>query len=249
MRKYGLIGYPLSHSFSQKYFEEKFVRQQIKDCSYALYPLPNIEDIFLLLRSNPEIAGLNVTIPYKESVIQYLDHMDEEAWGIGAVNCIVIDNTRLIGFNTDAYGFSVSLNNFINTGAKKFNGRAFVLGGGGSSKAVTHILRQLEIDFLQVSRKSGNGKISYYEIGDNLKDSNLFINTTPLGMSPDIESCPDIPFNKLSANDFLFDLVYNPAETLFLKKGKQQGAKTKNGLEMLQLQADKSWEIWNAVSA
>ena len=172
--------------------------------------------------------------------------MDETARQIGAVNCIVVDNKKLIGFNTDTYGFLGSITKEGLNAANKPD-RAFILGTGGSSKAIKFVLQKLEIDFLYVSRDAGDGKVSYSEIESNLKGSNLFINTTPLGMFPDTNTFPQIPYDKLSEKDFLFDLVYNPTETLFLQKGKAQGAKTKNGLEMLELQADKSWEIWSSV--
>ncbi len=241
MRKFGLIGFPLTHSFSKKYFEEKFHREKISDCSYDLFELKSIEEFPSLLKSNPELVGLNVTIPHKESVIPFLDELDEGAKEIGAVNCIKIEEGKLRGYNTDVYGFEISLTKFLT----KIPEQVFVLGTGGSSKAVCYVLRKMKLPFCSVSRNSKDGCITYNEIASKLKSSNLFINTTPLGMFPKVDLFPEIPYNLLSVNDFLFDLVYNPTETEFLKRGKVKGAAIKNGLAMLELQADKSWKIWN----
>jgi len=241
MRKFGLIGFPLSHSFSKKYFEEKFKREQIADCSYDLFELKSIEELPSLIKSNSELVGLNITIPYKESAMPFLDFVSEEAKQIGAVNCVKIIDGLLAGYNTDVFGFEQSLQNFIAIPA-----HVFVLGTGGSSKAVEFVLRKLNLPFVKVSREKKAGCISYAEIAQEMKSKNLFINTTPLGMFPDVSSAPEIPYELLSENNFLFDLVYNPEETEFLKSGKLRGTKTKNGLEMLQLQAKKSWEIWNS---
>lgn len=241
MREFGLIGYPLAHSFSKKYFEEKFDRETIADCNYNLFPLKTIQELPSLLKSKPNLMGLNVTIPYKESVIPFLNSVTQEAREIGAVNCIKVVENQLHGYNTDATGFEISLNHFLSDTPEKI----FVLGTGGSSKAVCFVLRKLKMDFLKVSRVEVAGQISYHQIESHLGKSNLYINTTPLGMFPEVTSAPEIPYNQLTPKDFLFDLVYNPTETEFLKRGKQRGAETKNGLEMLELQAEKSWEIWN----
>ncbi len=243
MKQYGLIGYPLTHSFSQKYFEEKFKRENIEGCQYSLLPLENIEALPKLLKSNPQLEGLNVTIPYKESVIPFLNDVDTVAGKIGAVNCIKIVSGKLTGYNTDCYGFKTSLQKFLTAKPEQ----AFVLGTGGSAKAVCYVLNEMNIPFIKVSRAKKEGCITYPEIGKHLSKSNLFINTTPMGMFPEINSAPDIPYSKLSSSDFLFDLIYNPAETLFLQIGKQQSCQIKNGLEMLQLQAEKSWQIWTGV--
>ena len=240
MRKFGLIGFPLTHSFSQKYFEEKFRREKISDCSYSLFPTTSIEEFIPLVKSQPELVGLNVTIPYKEDIIPFLDDINDEAREIGAVNCIKIENGKLKGYNTDVYGFEKSVSSFLKSSVDV----AFVLGTGGSSKAVCYVLKKLKIPFKLVSRTEKGNCIIYSQIEGHLKDSNLFINTTPLGMFPQTEAAPEIPYEKVTEKDFFFDLVYNPAETLFLKKGKQNGAQTKNGEEMLELQAEKSWEIW-----
>ena len=241
MKKFGLIGYPLTHSFSQKYFEEKFERSHIADCSYELFPLSSLTELPSLVKSNIELVGLNVTIPYKETVIPYLDEIDPMARKVGAVNCIKISNGKLNGYNTDAFGFEQSLKKFLTSKPAQ----AFILGTGGSARAVRYTLRNADIDFFSVSRQPGKGEIPYGEISENMKDSNLFINTTPLGMHSELDYAAEIPYQRLTSNDFLFDLIYNPAETLFLKKGKANGAQIKNGMEMLQLQAEKSWEIWN----
>ena len=258
MRKFGLIGKPLTHSFSKKYFEEKFQREKISDCSYDLFELNNIEEFPSLIKSNPELVGLNVTIPYKESVIPFLDDLDEGAKEIGAVNCIRVENGKLIGYNTDCHGFEDSLVKFFDKNTSKGETGetvlksplgdlgVFILGTGGSSKAVCYVLRKMKLPFCNVSRNSKDGYITYDEIFSQLKSFNLFINTTPLGMFPKVDVSPKIPYELLSGNDFLFDLVYNPTETEFLKRGREKGAKTKNGLEMLELQAEKSWEIWNS---
>ncbi|MBL0308963.1 MAG: shikimate dehydrogenase [Bacteroidetes bacterium] len=241
MRKFGLIGYPLSHSFSQKYFEEKFRQQKITDCSYDLFPLKTIDSFPSLIKSHAGLSGLNVTIPYKESVLDFLHETDKTAQEIGAVNCIHIKDGKLAGYNTDAIGFELSLKNFLSSIPQ----HAFVLGTGGSSKAVRFILHKMQIPFSVISRSAKDGALTYQEISGKMKASNLFINCTPAGMYPDIDLAPAIPYEELGTQDFLYDLVYNPAETLFLKKGKEKGAKTKNGLEMLELQAEESWRIWN----
>ncbi len=241
MNTYGLIGYPLTHSFSKKYFEEKFGQEGIEDHSYHLYPLPFIESFLPFLGNNPGLKGLNVTIPYKESVMEFLNEIDPTAKAIGAVNCIQITNGFLKGYNTDAPAFEQSIKHFLT----EMPEQAFVLGTGGSARAVCYVLMNLGINFMMVSRQFGDNRIGYNEISKHLKSSNLFVNTTPQGMFPDVETFPDLPYSKLSGKDFLFDLVYNPEETVFLKKGSERGAKTKNGLEMLHIQAERSWKIWN----
>lgn len=255
MRNFGLIGFPLTHSFSKKYFEEKFAREQIQDAAYKLYPINSIAAFSPLATSIPNLAGLNVTIPYKQSVMDYLDDIDREALKIDAVNCIKVVNGKLKGYNTDVFGFENSLRPFIcreefyNKEMKVYelpSITAFVLGTGGSANAVKYVLRRADISFVSVSREDKEEVIRYSEIEKHMGNYNLFVNTTPLGMYPDTETCPDVPYERLTERDFLFDLVYNPDETLFLKKGNRQGAKTQNGLQMLQLQAEKSWEIWNS---
>ena len=259
MKKFGLIGYPLGHSFSKKYFCEKFEREGLTDHSYELYPLENISDIEALISSNPELCGLNVTIPHKIGVMYYLNKITPEAKAIDAVNCIKIIKqkpvesfftgeftpmkVRLEGYNTDAWGFKQSLKPLL----KKHHNKALILGSGGGSRAVAYVLSKLNIDFKLVSRRSIRKQISYTEIDKSLMEEYLLIiNTTPLGMVPDVETCPEIPYQYLTDKHLLYDLVYNPAETEFLKRGKEKGATIKNGEEMLHLQAEKAWEIWNS---
>lgn len=241
MKQYGLIGYPLTHSFSQKYFEEKFLREKITGCRYDLFPLASVNELPALMASQPDLCGLNVTIPYKESVMKLLDETDETARQIGAVNCIHIRKGKQIGYNTDAIGFETSLRGFLNSHPDQ----AFVLGSGGSSKAVVYILNKLKIPCMIVSRCQYRETITYNEIEKHLKGSNLFVNCTPLGMYPEINSAPAIPYHSLTPKDFIFDLVYNPEVSLFLKQGKEKDASIKNGMEMLRIQAEESWKIWN----
>jgi shikimate dehydrogenase len=255
MRNFGLIGFPLTHSFSKRYFEEKFEREQIHEVAYENYPLSSITEFLPLVKSVSGLAGLNVTIPHKETVMDYLDEIDREALTIDAVNCIKVTNGKLKGYNTDVFGFENTLRPFIcreefyNKEMKVYelpSVTAFVLGSGGSSKAVKYVLRKSGIAFISVSREVKEDAITYSEIGKHFGSHNLFINTTPLGMYPNVDVCPDIPYERLTHRDFLFDLTYNPTETLFLKQGRERGAHTQNGLEMLKLQAEKSWEIWQA---
>jgi shikimate dehydrogenase len=244
MYKLGLIGYPISHSFSKKYFQTKFEQENITNYEYELYPLEKIEDFPQLLQKNPELVGLNVTIPHKQNIIPYLDEVDGFAQKIGAVNTIQIKNGKTKGYNTDYVGFMESLKNWIED-TKKLE--ALILGTGGASKAVQVALQTLQIPFKLVSR-SGNEKnvLSYNSLNEEVMTENLLIiNTTPMGMYPNIEDFPKIPYQYLSQEHFLYDLVYNPEETEFLKKGTIQKSKTKNGLEMLYLQAEAAWNIWN----
>ncbi len=244
MKRFGLIGNPLTHSFSKRYFEEKFKREQIDGCSYDLFELKTINELPDLLNTTRGLAGLNVTIPYKQTVIPFLNSLSAEAQAIGAVNCIKIENGKLTGYNTDAYGFETSLKKVLTNHLPQ----TFVLGTGGSARAVQYVLQKLGIAYHVVSRTERPNTISYTRIDALMQQHNLFINTTPVGMFPQTEACPAIPYHKLGSGDVLFDLIYNPDETGFLKKGKQQGATVKNGLEMLELQAEKSWEIWNTPS-
>jgi shikimate dehydrogenase len=205
-----------------------------------LLPIPQVDELLGLIKANPNLQGLNVTIPYKQTVIPFLNEVDIVAQTIGAVNCIAIKNSILKGYNTDAYGFQTSVQKFLTAKPEQ----AFVLGTGGSAQAVQYVLSQLQIPFVSVSRNPNGLSISYAEIETHLKKTNLIINTTPLGMYPHTEAYPPIPYHLITDNDFLFDLIYNPAETKFMQLGKQQGAQVKNGYEMLELQAEKSWEIW-----
>lgn len=248
MRQFGLIGYPLSHSFSKKYFTEKFEQEQIAQANYELFELPAIDGFSELLQNTTDLVGLNVTIPHKQAVMPYLDALDDSAKRVGAVNVIKIDaDNKKIGYNSDYFGFKQSL---LNTGvAINEQTKALVLGSGGASKAVVVALEDLAVDYKIVSRNpqtTNAQQISYQDITSELiADSQLIINTTPLGMHPHTEACPNLPYEGITPQHLLFDLVYNPAQTLFMKKGEAQGAKTINGLEMLHLQAEKAWEIWN----
>jgi shikimate dehydrogenase len=243
MKLYGLIGYPLGHSFSKRYFTEKFERLGIPDAQYELFPLDSIQLLEKLLRDKPEIVGLNVTIPYKEAIIPYLDEIDEASKDIGAINVIKIKNGKKIGYNTDYIGFSQSLLRFL---PQDWCGKALILGSGGSAKAVQSALRPLKIPFQLVSRNKNQALFSYSDLNETLlQEYTLIINTTPVGMYPIVEQSPDIPYQFVSNDHYLFDLVYNPVETLFLQKGKAKGAHVTNGLEMLYLQAEAAWKIWN----
>lgn len=246
MRCFGLIGLPLSHSFSKKYFTEKFEREGIMDCRYDSYPIEHIDLLMSLILSNPDLLGLNVTIPYKEQVINLLNEIDPEAAAIGAVNTIRIfredKTTWLKGFNTDVYGFRESIGPFMRPRPDK----AFILGTGGSSKAVAFVLKNMGMEVTFVSRNPRHeNHISYKELPNLITPPSIIVNATPAGMYPNINDCPDIPYELITPGHILFDLVYNPPETLFLSKGKERGATIINGLQMLQLQAERSWEIWN----
>lgn len=244
MQKYGLIGYPLGHSFSKNYFNQKFESENI-DATYLNFEIPNIKDLKTVLKDNPELNGLNVTIPYKEQVIPYLDDLDEDARLIGAVNVIKftkgIFGKKLKGYNSDIIGFKRSIEPLLNETHRK----ALILGTGGASKAVFQGLRQLDVGATLVSRKPKEHCITYEEITPKtMQQYTVIVNTTPLGMYPNINACPDIPYDLLTPDHLLYDLLYNPDETLFMKKGKEKGAVVKNGLEMLLLQAFAAWEIW-----
>lgn len=244
MKVFGLIGHPISHSFSQKYFSQKFEREGIAGYEYLLFDLPLIASFPALINSRPNIVGLNVTIPYKEKIIPYLDGLDESAQQTGAVNVIKLVDGQLIGYNSDAFGFAESLNRFLPENKNQM--RALVLGSGGASKAVKWALKEFGIDFSLVSRGKGEGAIRYEDLDESImKSHQLVVNTTPLGMYPKTEETPSIPFQWIDDRHYIFDVVYNPEETLLMRKALAQGAKVKNGLEMLHLQAEKAWEIWN----
>lgn len=246
MRVFGLIGKTLGHSFSPGFFEEKFLRENLPGYTYRLFPIEKISDVVRLIRENPEIDGLNVTIPYKQDVIRYLNHISPDARRMGAVNTIKIfrkqNSIQLSGYNTDAFGFQHACR------ALQSRHAALVLGTGGSAKAVCFVLELFGIPYLSVSRNPKYPKIiGYNDLDKSIMDQHrLIINTTPLGMHPETDSCPPVPYQYLTRKHFLFDLIYNPAETEFLKRGKQAGATIQNGEVMLELQAEKSWEIWNS---
>jgi shikimate dehydrogenase len=243
MRVFGLIGYPLSHSFSKKYFSGKFSEQGINDCIYENFPISSIAELPRIL-STPGLEGLNVTIPYKEKVIPYLYYVSHVVKKINACNCIKIKDGKLYGYNTDIEGFEKSFK-------KKWNpflhSHALILGTGGSSKAVKYVFEKLGITYKKVSRKPGADNFSYEQLTKEIISKHkLIVNTTPLGMFPNIVEAPPIPYQYLTADHFLFDLIYNPAQTLFLKKGAAQNAITENGLDMLEIQAEENWRIWNS---
>lgn len=282
MRTFGLIGYPLSHSFSEKHFQKKFQKENIHNTEYKLFPLKTISEFPDLLKSHPELCGLNVTIPYKETIIPFIDHLDETAKTVGAVNCIKIIRQKplptstqkkgghtqsniegflkeesnplwegkerlLIGYNTDVYGFKETLKPFLRSNHEK----ALILGTGGAAKAVHYVLKQIGIECFFVSRtpsckSSVNNCLHYNELTKNVIDAcQLIVNATPVGMFPNEKEYPSLPYEYITSNHFLFDLIYNPEETVFLKKGKEKGAITQNGLGMFRVQAEKAWEIWN----
>lgn len=249
MRLFALIGYPLKHSFSKKYFTEKFERENIQECAYELLELPDYEQFPALLKAHPALVGLNVTIPHKQNVIQFLDELDaSSAARIGAVNTIkVTADGRLKGYNTDYYGFKTSLEAWLSSlQISPVSLSALVLGNGGAAKAVLAALEDLSIKHQIVSRQASINSLSYDGLTEAVMASHrLIINTSPVGTYPQVEQCPDIPYKLLTNNHLLYDLVYNPAETMFLQKGKEQGAFIHNGLSMLHLQAEKAWEIWN----
>ncbi len=247
MKLYGIIGYPLDHSFSEKYFTEKFLREGLKDYSYKKFPLASIDLLPALLREKSELCGFNVTIPYKKEVMKYLHSLDPVAEAIGAVNVVRIfrspEGMKLRGYNTDAPAFRVSLEK--NIGSKPAT--ALVLGTGGAAASVWYILENMGITVCKVSRSAGKGNLTYEELTPSiLGETDIIVNATPLGMAPDTDACPPIDYSCLDSHHFLYDLIYNPEKTEFLRRGEKQGCKTSNGLEMLHLQADYAWQIWNS---
>ncbi|BDD11158.1 shikimate 5-dehydrogenase [Fulvitalea axinellae] len=246
MRKFALIGYKLGHSFSKKYFTDKFEKEGLDNCLYELFELAHIKQLPGLLIEQKSLEGLNVTIPYKEEVIPLLDDIDDSAKRIGAVNVIRIQDGKTKGFNSDYYGFKKSLEDWMDINPSET--KALILGTGGASKAVKTALEDLNVEFKFVSRTASDDTLDYASLNakpELLDEYRLIINTTPLGMLPNTDSCPDLPYDRIGGGHYLYDLVYNPEETLFMKKGTDRGAKAKNGLEMLHLQAERSWDIWN----
>jgi shikimate dehydrogenase len=261
IKKFGLIGYPLTHSFSKKYFEDKFAKEKIVDNTYELYPLEHIADFRKLLHDVDNLCGVNVTIPHKITVMKYLDWINPEAKEIGAVNCIRISSEspvnaafngevgvnghdfRLEGYNTDVYGFEMSLKPLL----KSYHRNALILGNGGAAKAIMYVLDQLDIKYTIVARKPAPGVLLFSDLtSEHITGNKLIINTTPIGTSPLVDECPPIPYEFITDEHILYDVVYNPEQTLFLTKGFELGATIKNGYEMLVLQAEKGWEIWNS---
>lgn len=246
MKRYGLIGYPLGHSFSKNFFNEKFHSENI-DAEYVNFEIPTIEDFNKIIKANPTLCGLNVTIPYKEQVIGYLDELDKDAAAIGAVNVIKIERikgkTRLTGFNSDVMGFTQSIESLLEPHHKK----ALILGTGGASKAINYGLHKLGLETKFVSRSKRNeNTITYDDITPEIMEEyKVIVNCTPTGMYPKADECPNIPYDLLTPEHLLYDLLYNPDTTLFMKNGSDRGAIVKNGLEMLLLQAFGAWNIWN----
>jgi len=244
-KKFGLIGSVVSHSFSKAYFDEKFFQEELRDYHYELYALSSIDELTKLLNDNPELCGLNVTIPYKEQVMKFLSGISPDAKTIGAVNVIKIKGKELMGFNTDSDAFMETVEKWF---PKPAGSQALILGTGGSAKAVQVALQRLNIPYKRVSREEGQGDYVYAEVDKKskvLSGFNLIINTTPLGMTPNTNAFPPIGYESLGADHYVYDLIYNPARTLFLQKAEMHGCTIKNGLEMLHVQAEKSWKIWN----
>ncbi|MGM9760086.1 MAG: shikimate dehydrogenase family protein [Parabacteroides sp.] len=245
MDQYGLLGFPLGHSFSKTYFNQKFEAEKI-DAEYLNFEIPDIKEVKNVLKEHPKLKGMNVTIPYKEQIIPYLDDLSDDARQIGAVNVIKLSKgmfgkTKLKGYNSDIIGFKRSIDPLLQPSHRK----ALILGTGGASKAVFQGLKQLGVGATFVSRKPKEFCITYEEITPKtMSQYTVIVNTTPLGMFPNVDTCPDIPYDLLTPEHLLYDVVYNPDETLFMKKGKEKGATVKNGLEMLLLQAIAAWEIW-----
>lgn len=250
MTTYGLIGFPLGHSFSRKFFTEKFEKEGI-DAQYLNFEIPSIEEFPNIIKNNPGLRGLNVTIPYKQQVMQYLDELSPEAKAIGAVNVIAprpqkgegCRDVRLVGYNSDVIGFVESIKPLLKDHHKK----ALILGTGGASKAIRYgLAEKLGMETLFVSRSAREGVITYEEVTPSLlQEYEIIVNCSPVGMYPHVDECPNLPYEAMNENHLLYDLVYNPLETLFMKRGSAQGATVKNGLEMLHLQAIASWEFWN----
>ncbi len=246
MKKFGLIGYPLNHSFSEKYFAEKFKREKISGCSYENFPIRSLEEFPELIRKNKDLYGLNVTIPYKTEILKYVNFAEDVVDQVGAANVLKIrrenDKVYISAYNSDVFGIKETL--IPCSRGKKH--KALILGTGGSSKAVAWTVMKMGCDAVLVSRTSRQGVLSYKDISPELlAETDLIVNTTPLGMFPDIGSKPDINYDLLTSKHILFDLVYNPEMTEFLKKGKERGCKIINGMKMLRSQAERSWEIWN----
>lgn len=239
---YGLLGKNIEYSFSRTFFKEKFEKQQLHHCRYVNFDIEEIELLSTILEQYPNLKGFNVTIPYKQAIIPYLDELSETAKEIGAVNCVKVTNQRLIGHNTDAYGFQKTIEKILKPNYKK----ALILGSGGASRAVKFALKKIGISFHLVSRNPKDGALSYTELNEALlAEYQIIINTTPLGTFPKVEDCPPIPYPFITSNHLVMDLIYNPEKTLFLKNTEARGATILNGLDMLINQAEKSWDIWN----
>lgn len=242
----GLIGFPLTHSFSAKYFNDKFLKENIKNYNYNNYELSNLNNLDSLIKNNKNLIGFNVTIPYKESIMDYLDFIENDAHIVGAVNTVKIirngNHYKLFGYNTDIIGLEKDISSFQK---KNKHLSALILGHGGSAKATAFVLRKLGICYQFVSRHKNNGFITYSDLTKNIIQQNhLIINTTPLGMFPEIDNCPNIPYKYISKSHFIYDLIYNPSRSKFLNESSKYTSKIYNGLNLLYAQADASWEIW-----
>lgn len=246
MNLYGLIGFPLGHSFSQRFFADKFTHEGLAGNEYRNFPIENIEMLPTLLQANPSLRGFNVTIPYKQQVMRFLSGIDGEAREIGAVNCVKVTDGGLVGYNTDAYGFRRSLEGLLGGFVPE---RALILGTGGASRAVAYVLGQMGIKFTFVSRRAGiTGSVTYDALtAGDVAASRLIVNATPLGTFPEVDSFPPIKYEGIGSGHYLFDLVYNPPVTRFMSLGAERGAKTVNGYDMLVGQAERSWDIWQGV--
>lgn len=243
MRQFGLIGYPLSHSFSKKYFTGKFSEEGISNCNYELYPISSIDQFPQLLKDVDGLEGVNVTIPYKEDVLPFLHHQSAAVREIGACNCIKIKDGELTGYNTDVLGFRQSIEPFL----QPHHQQALVLGTGGAAKAVVWVLKQLGIGYKYVSRKNDADMLRYEDLDEAvMQQYQLVINTTPLGMQPNVHDKPSLPYQYITNHHLCYDLVYNPAKTAFLQLAEERGAAIKNGGDMLVIQAEESWKIWNS---
>ncbi|TAH42978.1 MAG: shikimate dehydrogenase [Bacteroidetes bacterium] len=247
MKHFGLFGHPLEHSYSKKFFTEKFMREGREDCVYENYESTDIYDLKKIVHENPNLLGLNVTIPFKQEVIPLLDNLDDISQKIGAVNTIRVhrqdqNKFELHGFNTDAWGFELALRPIL----RPHHRRGLILGTGGSAKAISYVFRKLNIEHFFVTREDSRFHYTYADLNQNtMKAFQIIVNTTPLGMFPDVDTFPNIPYEFLTHKNLCFDLTYNPAQTRFLEKSKESGAFIHNGFRMLRLQAEKSWEIWN----
>lgn len=245
MRIFGLIGYPLSHSFSKKYFENKFEEEGLNDCRFENFSIPVINDLIEeIIPRNPELQGVAVTIPYKQAVLPFLHSAAGIPAGLEACNCIKISDGQLMGYNTDYIGFRES----FKTGIRPHHTNALILGNGGATASVVYVLKQFGIEYKIVSRQLHSGSDFVYEevTEEIIKQHPLIINTTPLGMFPHTNTCPPLPYNAITSQHYLYDLVYNPEVTEFLQKGKEKGAAVKNGADMLVIQAEENWKIWNS---
>ncbi|MEJ8820327.1 shikimate dehydrogenase family protein [Lacibacter sp. H407] len=243
MRQFGLIGYPLSHSFSKKYFTQKFAEEGIHNCSYELYPIASINEFPNLIQQVKDLEGINVTIPYKEAVLPFLHEQSAAVQEIGACNCIQVKDGKLIGYNTDVTGFRQSIEPFL----QAHHQHALILGTGGAAKAVAWVLKQLGITYQSVSRNKSATTISYDELDEAVMQTvQLVINTTPLGMQPNVLDKPSLPYHCINNRFLCYDLIYNPEKTAFLQMAEAQGAVIKNGADMLLIQAEESWKIWNS---